>query len=446
MNRIICTALTAGILLSGFSGTRAHAQQPPVSQPVQTIDLATALRLAGLNNLDLALVRQAQRQAKATNDAATLKFVPAFSVGEAVARTAGSVQQTAGEMESVNKQLYGRGATIGMSVEVGDAIFNKLAARQLQIAAGHAVESQRNDTLLTAANAYFDLVDAVAERDIAAESLRVSRDYQSLLEQAATAGLADRSEALRVAVRTQQARLALRGAQGRVSVSAANLDVVLRLDPSIVLTPSERLVVPPMLVPLDTPLPQLIQAALRSRPELKASAAAVAAAEHQLTAAKYGPLIPSVGAMAVYGQSRGGADGALDDYEPTHNFAFGLSWRFGPGGLFDFSRTEAADSHLDREQIGDEKLRLAITRQVVVTLGGARAAHEEMLMARQGIDLARRSLQLSMQRRHFGVSDITEVIEAEEDFTRSRSGYAEALARYAKAQYALARAIGRLGD
>lgn len=446
LGRVTRAALVAGTLMLGSAGAEAGAQQAADAQAVQTIDLSTALRLAGLNNLDLALVRNAERQAKAANDAATLKFVPALSVGEAFTRATGSVQQTAGEMENVDRQLYGRGGTVGMSVDLGDAIFNKLAARQLQIAAGQDIESQRNDTLLAAANAYFDLVDAVAERDIAAESVQISHDYQSELERAAAIGLTNRSEALRVAVQTQQARVALRGAQAGVSLAAANLDIVLRLDPAVVLKPSERLVAPPVLVQLDVPLPRLIRTALQLRPELKASAAAVTAAEHQLTAAKYGPLIPSVGAMAVYGQSRGGANGALDDYEPTHNYAVGLSWRFGPGGLFDFSRTEAADSRLDHQQITDEKLRLGITRQVVTTLTAARAAHEQMLMARQGVDLARRSLQLSMQRRQFGVYDVTEVIEAQQDFTRSRSNYAEALARYAKAQYALARAIGRIGD
>jgi two-component system copper resistance phosphate regulon response regulator CusR len=59
--------------------------------------------------------------------------------------------------------------------------------------------------------------------------------------------------------------------------------------------------------------------------------------------------------------------------------------------------------------------------------------------------LARRSLQLTLQRREFGVYAVTEVIQAQQDFTRARSSYATALVRYAKAQYTLARAIGSIG-
>jgi outer membrane protein TolC len=272
-------AAAAAALLLGSALTQAEEPPAAPSGTVQQIDLATALRLAGLNNLDLALVRTAEQQAVAANDAATLRFVPSVTVGETFAHRSGADQQTSGAMLEVDKSLYRRGATVGLSLELGDAIFSKLAARQLQAAAAEDVQSQHNDTLLAAAGAYFDLVNAVAERDIAAEAVQISQQYQSELERAVAIGLTNRSEALRVAVQTQQAEVTLRGAEAQVRTSGARLDTVLRLDPAIVLAPAERLVVPPTLVTLDTPLTRLLETALRRRPELKASAAAVDAAE-----------------------------------------------------------------------------------------------------------------------------------------------------------------------
>ncbi len=439
------SAAAAAALLLGSALSQAEEPPAPPSGTVQQIDLATALRLAGLNNLDLALVRTAEQQAAAANDAATLRFVPSVTVGETFAHRSGADQQTSGAMLEVDKSLYRRGATVGLSLELGDAIFSKLAARQLQAAAAQDVESQHNDTLLAAAGAYFDLVNAVAERDIAAEAVQISKQYQSELERAVGIGLTNRSEALRVAVQTQQAEVTLRGAEAQVRTSGARLDTVLRLDPAIVLAPAERLVVPPTLVTLDTPLTRLLETALRQRPELKASAAAVDAAEKQRTGAKYGPLIPSLGAVALYGQARGGPSGLLDTYRATHDYAVGLSWRLGPGGLFDFSRTEAADARLSRQRFVDEKLRESIREQVVSAFTSAQAAQEQMRLAGHGVELARRSLQLTLQRREFGVYAVTEVIQAQQDFTRARSSYATALVRYAKAQYALARAVGSIG-
>ncbi|MGH8257776.1 MAG: TolC family protein, partial [Steroidobacteraceae bacterium] len=419
-----------GILAgAAFSTAPVRAQQPSAAAPLsdsapQPIDLVTALRLAGINNLDLKIVRDAERQAKAANDAATLRFFPSLSIGELYARRTGADQQTAGTMLEVDKQLYRRGASVGIALDVGDAIFGKLAARQLETAAAHTVEAQRNDVVLRAASAYFDLVSAAAEVDIARDALRISRQYQDQLERAVAIGITNKSEALRVSVQTQQAEITLRAAQAAQRGDSAELAVVLRLDPATVLVPRERVVVPATLVPLDTSMNALVAAAIAARPELAASAAAVSAAEHQQTAARYGPLIPSITAAATYGQTRGGADGLLSPYQATHDYAVGLSWRFGPGGLFDFSRTEAADARLDRQRLTDTKLRDSISQQVVVALSGAQAALDQMHLARHGVELAQQSLQLSMQRKEFGVYAVLEVIQAQQDLTRARSSYA----------------------
>ncbi|MGC8518396.1 MAG: TolC family protein [Steroidobacteraceae bacterium] len=437
--------LALGILLCTLGAVRAEVHSSAASAAVERIDLATALRLAGLNNLDLAQVRAAQHAAQAANDAATLRFVPSVTIGQTFAHRSGADQQTSGSMLEVDKRLYRRGASVGLSVELGDALFNKLAALQLERAAGEQVRAQRETALVQTSAAYFDLVAAVSDEDIAAQAVRISQDYQSQLERAAAIGLTNRSEALRVAVQTQQARIVLRASAARVRTAAARLASVLRLDPAVVLLPAERLAVTPALVDLQTPLEQLVDSALRRRPELKANAAAVSAAQHQRSAAKYGPLIPTLGAVAVYGEARGGAGTALTPYQSAHDYAVGLTWRFGPGGLFDFSRTEAADASLERTQLTGEQLHQAVIEQVVSTLTAAQAAHDQVQLARRGVDLAERSLQLSMQRKNFGVYAVTEVIQAQQDYARARSSYALALSSYAKAQYALAGATGQLG-
>ncbi|MGH8219561.1 MAG: TolC family protein [Steroidobacteraceae bacterium] len=437
--------LAGSVIGLAVMATAAHAEQAPAAQG-QPIDLTTALRLAGANNLDLALTREAERQAKAASDAATLSFFPWLQVGQIYARRTGNDQQTTGVMVDVDRQLYRRGASFAIAIDLGDALFRKLAALQLQNAAVHNVDAQRNDALLAAANAYFDLVNSVAEIDIARDAVRISHDYQDQLDRAVAIGLTNRSEALRVAVRTQENEVTLRAAEAQQRRDSAALAVVLRLDPKVALEPRERVVMPLTLVPLDTPLDRLVARALELRPEVEASTAAITAAEHQRTAAKYAPLIPSISAAATYAQTRGGPNGILDAYQPTHDYVVGLNWRFGPGGLFDFSRTEAAESVLARQRISAEKLRQSISQQVVDALSAAQAARDQMVLARKGVQLAEQSLKLSTARREFGVYVVLEVIQAQQDLTRARSNYAAALAQFAKAQYSLARATGNIGD
>lgn len=441
------------LLLGCIFGARGAWAQNNVSpgmrsdgQGAQRIDLATVLRLAGINNLDIAAARAVERQATAANDAATLRFFPYLTVGQTYARRTGLDQQTSGAMLDVYRQLYRRGAAVAVGVDLGDAVFGKLAARQLQQAAQHSVEAQRNVTLLAAADAYFDLVNAAATVGIDQEAVRISSGYQNQLERAVNIGLTNRSDALRVAVQTRQAEVELRGARAAERTAAAALATVLHLDPTIEWVPAERLVVPPAIVPLEQPVEALVRGALMRRPELKASEAAVAAAEHERTAAKYGPLIPTLSAASTYAGTSGGPNGKLSPYQATHDDVVGLSWRFGPGGLFDFSRTEAANATLDRRTVADEKLRQGISQQVVDAFTAAEAARDQMRLARDGVQLAERSLNLSMQRKEFGVYAVIEVIQAQQDLTRARNSYASAMARYAKAQYGLAQATGIIAD
>ena len=453
------TVLPLMALLCGpsFAQTPPPAPPPPSVPPTggtsattagerQMIDLPAALQLAGMNDIDLALIREAENLAKAANDAATLRFFPWLNIGGGYVKDTGGAQAFGGKVSAVDQSLYQRSVTLNLPLDVGNALFGKLAARQLQAAAAFDTQARQSDTLFAAASDYFDLVDAVAGQDIASEALRIAQDYEQQLDRGYHAGIINRSELLRVSVQTQRDQIILRQAQATVRSAAAALATRLRLDPSLDLQPTDRIPSSPTLVSVDLPVKDLLKDALANRPELKASAATVSAADEQRRAAKYGPLIPSLGAQAVYGQVRGGPNGDLSDWLSSHQYIVGLSWRLGPGGLFDFSRTEAANSQLRRQQLLNARLQDDVSRQVVDAYEAARAALDQMGLAKHSVELADESLKLSQQRREFGVYAVLEVIQAQQDLTQARNDYARSRTQYAKAQYALARATARIGE
>jgi outer membrane protein TolC len=447
-------AAIAAALVAG----RALAQQAPAAAPPgavpgsavsaanesQALDLATVLRLAGLNDLDLALVRAAQAQAMAANDAALLQFFPWLEAGGSYYKHSGAATEL-GVLEEESSQLTTRGGTLNQQLAIGDAVFAKLAAGQRVRAAGFDLEAARNNTSLAAAAAYFDLVNAVAAADIARDAVRISQEYEEQLDRAYQAGLVNRSEVLRVSVQTQRGRVVLRQAEASVRSAAATLATLLRLDPAVELLPAERIVNPPTLIEVDTPVNTLVREALAFRPELKSGEALVAAQEQVRIAATYGPLIPSLVLQAGVNELRGGQDDVLRGYSTTHDYTIGLNWRIGPGGLLDFSRTEAAGAALLTARLNAQKLHDAIAGQVVQAYEAARAALDQMGLSRHGIELAEQSLKLSQQRRELGVYAVLEVIQAQQDLTQARAEYAQALTGYAKAQYALAHATARIG-
>jgi outer membrane protein TolC len=309
----LCARTGAVLLATALSGSAALAQAPPAPSPQppspaptaaapaerQMIDLPSALKLAGMNDIDLALIREAENQAKAANDAATLRFFPWLNAGGGYIKDTGGAQAFGGKVSSVNQALYQRSVSVNLPLELGSALFAKLVARQLQAAATFDTEAQRNDALFAAASAYFDLVNAAAAQDIASEALRISQDYEQQLDRGYHAGIINRTELLRVSVQTQRDQVILRQAQAQVRSSSAALATRLRLDPTLDLEPTERIAAPATLVPVDMPIKDLEKDALASRPELKASAATVSAADEQRLAARYGPLLVRIASSEI---------------------------------------------------------------------------------------------------------------------------------------------------
>jgi len=270
-----------------------------------------------------------------------------------------------GNIIDVNKYSYAPGATLAAQVDVGDALYKSLASKQLANAASHALEAQRQETVLAAAQGYFDLALAQSAAAVAGESVGISTDYQQQIQRAVEAGIAFKGDALRVTVQKERDQLALRQADEQQRVASARLAQVLHLDPTVVLAASDADLAPLTLIETNAALDSLVQQTLAPRPELKQSKSLVAAAREAHSGAAYGPLIPSIGAQAFFGGLGGGRSGVPDTFGSQEDYVVGVSWRVGPGGLFDFTRIDATDSRLKAAQFTLEKLCDDVLRQIV---------------------------------------------------------------------------------
>src|SRR5438876_5265487 len=250
-------------------------------------------------------------------------------------------------------------------MDLGDAVYKSLAAKQLVKAADHALESQRQDSILAAAQGYYDLAKAKAITDVFQEALSISQNYQKQLHEAVGIGTAFKGDELRVQVQTERYQIALRQALEQQRVAAARLAQILHLDSSIELVPQDTDLVPLTLVETDTPLDSLVQQALRARPELKQSQALAIASRDAKNGTVYGPLIPAVGAQAFGGGLGGGKNDSTGNFGESEDYVVGLGWRIGPGGLFDSGRIHASKARLETAKMNGEKVRDEIISQVV---------------------------------------------------------------------------------
>lgn len=441
----IASALFAAVLLGVAPAIWAQPTGPATSESASEtypIDLPTALRLAGAQNLDVRNAVEKLAEAKANSDGARFQFFPWVSAGISYRRHDNLIQDTAGSILEVHKQSYAPGGTLVSQLDLGDAIFKRLAAKQLELAAGHALEAQRQDSVAAAAGGYFALTLAQAAVGVAQEAVRISTDYEAQIKSAVAAGIAFRGDLLRVSVQAEHNRITLRQAAEQQRLASARLAQILHLDPALELFARDADLVPLRMVDTGAQLGQLIQRALSNRPELNLAQALVAAARENEKGAVYGPLIPSVSAQIFAGGLGGGRNWATGNFGHQEDYFVGFGWRVGPGGLFDSARQRAAKARLNSSRIGADKVRDEVVRQVVEAVSHARSLGDQIDTARRALGAAEEGLKLAQQRQEFGVGIVLENIQAQQDLTRTRNDYLKIIAEFNQAQYDLMRALG----
>jgi len=234
----------------------------------------------------------------------------------------------------------------------------------------------------------------------------------------------------------------LRQALEKQRLAAARLAEILHLDSSIELVPDAAELLPLSLVETNAPLDSLVKAGLKSRPELKESHSLVSAARDGKNGAVYGPLIPSVGGQAFLGGLGGGKNSSTDHFGSSEDYSLAVGWRIGPGGLFDLGRSRAAEARLETVKLFGAKLEDTITREVVDSHTRVHSLLDQLGTARQTLQTASETLRLTRERKQFGVGAVLEDIQAQQDLTKARSDYLNAVTEYNKAQHSLERAVG----
>ena len=88
-------------------------------------------------------------------------------------------------------------------------------------------------------------------------------------------------------------------------------------------------------------------------------------------------------------------------------------------------------------------MRDEITRQVVEGQTRVQSLLDQLGTTKQNLATASETLRLTRERKQFGVGVVLEDIQAQQELTRARSDYLNALAEFNKAQYFLLKALGR---
>ena len=433
-------------LVIGSARAQAPAQ-PASAAAIYPIDLATALRLAGAQNLDVQLARNAVDEAHANYTSAVERFLPSFVPSASYLQHTGRDQRVEGPLLDVSKHSDTVGAYLTAQIPVGDAIFVALQTHQLVAASDAGATAQERDSGLLAAQQYFELVGTRALVGVVSDALSVSESYERQLNEAVRIGIAFKGDAFRVETQTQRLQLDLTRARQQQRLAAARLVQTLHLEPLLDLVPAEQEPTPLAFADLNASPQELIRTALENRPELTRSTAQISAAEQSRRGAIYGPLIPTISAQAFAGEFNGAGDvmvnaPTVNGGGPRQDYGVGLSWKVGPGGLFDVGRIRANSARLSAAQLSDEKLRDQIRREVVDGYTQVQSLFDQLRVARLNLDAAQETLRLTRHRKELGVGVVLEDIQAQQELVKARSDYVSIVTQLNQQQYGLMRSVG----
>ena len=451
-------------LVSVAAVSTAPSVVVPAAAPLapETLDLAVALRLAGVENPTINLAREQIQEALAVQLGARSILLPSINVGGNYHDHNGPQQSSTGFIRNVHTQslFLGMGAsTVGTQTvtvpgirvlaHLGDAWFEPLAARQRVSARRSDARAVENDILLQVATAYLELTGAEARlgvlqkaREDAAEVVRLTRVF-------AEKGAGRQADADRASVRADLIRREELAVEGDVAVASAHLCRLLSLDPSVRLRSPGGQVVPFRLIPEDADTEGLVAGALHARPEVSARTAEVTEAQYRVRQEKVRPFLPLVSVGYSAGAFGGGGSQTTTSFGPLKqrtDFDTFAVWNFQGLGFGNRAQVRRADAVMGESIARFDVVVNQIRREVTEAQADARAAYRQLGLVRVALSNAEEGYRLEMQRIKEGPALPIEVLDSLQQLIDARRELVQAVIAYDTAQFRLFVAVGSTPD
>lgn len=432
-------------MVASSTNTAPANREPELYQ----IDLPTVLRLASAQNYKIAVAIEKIAEASAQVDQSNVLLLPTVTVGASYDRHEGQIQETNGTVLDVNRSSryagLGAGAVgagtiqipgVSLIVDLEDAFFEPLAARQNALAAKAGARAVTNQVLLDVYISYYQLVHAKAALAIAEETLQNASYLAKLTESFAKTGEGLESDAERAAVEELLRERELQKAHEVFQVQSVRLAELLHLDAKIQLDPSDKDVVPIHIVPADRSLSDLIDAALLNHPEVEQRQALVDLAFERFRQIKHGPLIPKV----ALNFSAGNFGGESSHSGGRSDYAAMIYWRFNFG-----DEAHTREQHSVYQQARLERLGAVdrIASEVAQAYAHVESLGKQISSSVSAVERALRSLQLNRTRIYEKLGLPIEVLQAIQSLETTRRLYLDTVIDYNQAQFRLYTALGQ---
>ena len=295
------------------------------------------------------------------------------------------------------------------------------SAKEEKFAAGADLIQTNQALAFRVASAYYQLVTAQERLQAAQDTLRTAQTTQDAAENRLNNGLATLPDVLNARAETSQAVFDEESADGDEKIARVTLTEAVGADPSpYIAIDSQKSA--PLPEKLSMSIDELIDRAMKNRPELMAQALRIRSAEAQIRAAKaeYKPQIGLFGSAAqtsVWPSADYGHLGSAS--EPTWSAELGIHWRIFDGGV---RKNELLIAESKRREANDELTTKddEATREVWTAYIAFRTALRKHDAAVALLASANESYSASLDAYKYGVKNLVDVVTAEKQLALAR--------------------------
>jgi outer membrane protein TolC len=446
--------------------TPADRSIPPVSSPPVVppapleypIDLTTALRLAEVENPEIAETRQRIREALGFLQGAQVLALPTLNAGMNYHGHTGNLQRSSGKILAVDQQAlyFGGGArtvaaecigipAVNIVSPLADVIFEPLAAHQNVDRSRFDAQATVNTVLLDVATLHFDLIAAEASLELFRQTEAEATELARLTRAYADTGQGTKADADRAATTLLLFHRRIQAGEEEVAVASTRLARRLHLDPVVRIHPLLPRIEPITLIDVASPVQDLVRVALQNRPEMGGRSAAVGIATTRYRQERLRPLLPilwlgfSGGAFGggsnlvqpLLGNFGGRTDLDIRAYWSLQNMGFGNL------ALWNQRRAQIGVA------LGDQALAInQIRREVAAALAAATAFRGQIDVTARQLATAQDGFREDLERIRGTIARPIEVENSLDLLAEARQNHLRAIIDYNLAQFRLFVALG----
>ncbi|MBI1352733.1 MAG: hypothetical protein GC160_00195 [Acidobacteria bacterium] len=434
--RLRCLAV--GLLLT----TALSAAERP-SIPAR-LTLREALSIALDRSPALRLAAARERQAEGETQLARSELMPHLGVTVSQA----SMTRNLAVLGLTDKTLGGRDVqsrvgpfgVFDARVAVTQDVFDLSERRQYK-AAGQRREAAvagsldvREELTYKVVTAYIDALRAQASSATLRKQMALARQLHTITVDRLEQGVASRLDERRALQQTHNLQQLLLEAESMAETAKLQLSAVIHAKP----TAEYELADVHLFYDVASIEPQeVVGKALAARPDAKAAAARLRAAETDRKAAQAISL-PRVSFYADYGQSGNQLYANLNTY--TVRGQVGVPIYFGGRASAERQRAQAG---VDAAAAELEQIQAEIEAEALAGAAQVESARRQVEVASEGVSLAEEEIDLTTARFTSGAADNTELLAAQDRLARAEENRIRALYRLNLARAALHRATGQ---